>query len=236
MTLNKESDPGKRVIPWSAEELIPRKQQVMTSIGISEGVKIPEEILALYAEAMEEFRNLSDPKGFYKIIAKKDLNRIYKGEGSNDFETPAELIYKRSDNLALFVFTLGVKVSDRIHDLMVEKDYPLGYMMDRIASESVENAAAFAEIDFAKSSKTEKAFLYSPGYCGWHITAQHKIFEFLKPEEIGVTLSDSSLMSPIKSVTGILISGEKDIHRFKNNYSFCKSCIGFSCRSRIASL
>ena len=43
---------------------------------------------------------------------------------------------------------------------------------------------------------------YSPGYCGWPTRGQRPLFDALRPEEIGVTLNDSCLMSPIKTVSG----------------------------------
>lgn len=48
---------------------------------------------------------------------------------------------------------------------------------------------------------------YSPGYCGWHVTQQQLLFSCLPEFPCGVRLSDSSLMSPIKSVSGIIAYG-----------------------------
>ena len=216
-------------------ELVPSKHQVLATMGIDRSTPVPPEVEDLFEQGIEEFKKLSSPTGFYKPIIKKELDNIYVGLGQNETETPIELIYKRSDHLALFICTLGEKVSSRIDVLMKEKDYPLGYMLDRIASESAELAVEKAEQHFADQTNSEKALLYSPGYCGWHITAQEKIFEFLKPETIGVTINESSLMTPVKSVSGILMAGSKSNHNFKNNYSFCKSCQNFACRERIKS-
>ena len=77
---------------------------------------------------------------------------------------------------------------------------------------------------------------YSPGYCGWHITAQKKFFNFLKPGEIGITLNDSCLMTPLKSITGVLVAGPKDIHIFKNDYEYCDTCKNKSCLERMKRL
>ena len=220
-------------LPFCKDELLPNKQQVLATMGMENCSLVPPEVEDLFQQGIEEFKSLSSPKGFYKPISKKELKDIYEGKGQNETETPIKLIYKRSDHLALFICTLGEKVSSRIDILMKEKDYPLGYMLDRIASESAELAVEKAEQHFADFTNSVKALLYSPGYCGWHITAQEKIFKFLKPETIGITINESSLMSPVKSVSGILMAGSKSIHNFKNNYSFCKSCQNFACRERI---
>lgn len=46
---------------------------------------------------------------------------------------------------------------------------------------------------------------YSPGYCGWHVSEQQKLFSlFPVASPCGIQLTDSSLMIPIKSVSGII--------------------------------
>ncbi|MCP4146820.1 MAG: hypothetical protein GY757_03625, partial [bacterium] len=74
---------------------------------------------------------------------------------------------------------------------------------------------------------------YSPGYCGWHISGQRKLFDWLNPEAIGIRLNESYLMSPLKSISGVLTAGEASIHRFDNTFPFCAQCRTFSCRERM---
>ena len=54
---------------------------------------------------------------------------------------------------------------------------------------------------------------YSPGYCGWHVTQQKFLFSLLPERPCGVRLSESSLMSPIKSVSGVIAVGERIVKR-----------------------
>jgi hypothetical protein len=77
---------------------------------------------------------------------------------------------------------------------------------------------------------------YSPGYCGWHISAQKKLFEYLKPKEIGISLLESYLMTPLKSITGVLIAGKRTIHIFNADFPFCSKCKNHSCQNRIKQL
>jgi hypothetical protein len=77
---------------------------------------------------------------------------------------------------------------------------------------------------------------YSPGYCGWHISGQKMLFQFLRPEEIGISLLESFLMKPLKSVTGVLIAGKKTVHVFKPEFPFCSECKDHSCQQRIKAL
>ena len=77
---------------------------------------------------------------------------------------------------------------------------------------------------------------YSPGYCGWDITGQRKLFHALRPEEIGITLRESCLMEPLKSISGVLVAARPEDHRFDNTYQFCRTCSTQTCRSRIAEI
>lgn len=60
--------------------------------------------------------------------------------------------------------------------------------------------------------------------------------EYLQPEKIGISLNDNFLMSPIKSVTGVLVDGKKEIHIFETNFLFCSSCKHHSCSERMKKL
>jgi hypothetical protein len=43
-------------------------------------------------------------------------------------------------------------------------------------------------------------------------------------------------MTPLKSVSGVLVAGDKEIHRFKPKYPFCKVCQTHSCLQRMKML
>jgi hypothetical protein len=116
-------------------------------------------------------------------------------------------------------------------------------MLDGIASERAEIAAellagAFLSslVERGRADPGAGALSYSPGYCGWHITGQRKLLAFLKPEQIGISLNKSCLMTPIKSVSGVLVAGAPEIHEFDNDFDFCFDCTSWECRTRIASL
>ena len=54
---------------------------------------------------------------------------------------------------------------------------------------------------------------FSPGYCGWHVSEQQRLFSlFPTANPCGIRLTDSSLMIPIKSVSGIIGIGKNVRH------------------------
>ena len=67
---------------------------------------------------------------------------------------------------------------------------------------------------------------YSPGYCGWELKEQSKLFGLLPENFCGISLSDSMLMKPIKSVSGIIGIGENVIYdQYTCNYCRDVNCL-----------
>lgn len=67
---------------------------------------------------------------------------------------------------------------------------------------------------------------YSPGYCNWHLSEQKKLFRFFPKRMTGIQLTDSCLMLPVKSVSGIVAIG-KNVKKRPYGCDICNmpSCI-----------
>ncbi|MHB8579979.1 MAG: vitamin B12 dependent-methionine synthase activation domain-containing protein [Ignavibacteriaceae bacterium] len=61
---------------------------------------------------------------------------------------------------------------------------------------------------------------YSPGYCNWNVSEQHLFFSLLPQNFCGITLTESSLMLPVKSISGIIGIGSN----VKYSKYFCDKC------------
>jgi cobalamin-dependent methionine synthase I len=116
-------------------------------------------------------------------------------------------------------------------------------MLDSVASVAADTASEFLEKYYEKYLDRENllkplsaVLSYSPGYCGWDITGQKKLFEYLKPSQIGITINESCLMTPIKSVSGVLVAGDREIHFFQIGFSYCDLCKTQSCQERMSRL
>jgi hypothetical protein len=230
----------RRIIDISIEKIKPDPTAVFKTQGIPPTTQPAEQVKILYNSAEELFLNLAAPIGIMAEISINEFEEIFQGNGMNENETPLEYIFPKADNLALFAFTLGPEISREIETQSKTDGLALGYMLDAVASYSADKASEAAEGIFFNhlSSRGEvypltRVLLYSPGYCGWHISSQKKLFEYLKPEEIGIRLNESFLMVPLKSISGVLVAGNADIHRFTNNYPFCAQCKTRSCRERM---
>lgn len=228
-----------RIINFSINEIIPDREVVYKSQGIKQETKVPQKITDLYDYSLSLFKKDVEPKGIIKEISISEFSQIFQGNGENEEDTPVQHISPLADYLALFALTLGENISAAISGLFSRKDFALAYMLDSIASASADKAASIAELYFLlmlnkrkNINESSKTLLYSPGYCGWHISGQKQLFEKLKPESIGISLNNQFLMKPLKSISGVLIAGKKEIHNIDNDFTFCAQCKTFSCIDR----
>ena len=224
-------------------EIIPEKMEVFASQGVDPASKTVHKLQGILGESFDLFTSLAEPVSITSAIGIKDFEALYHGQGKNAGDNVLMHIYPRAENLAMFAITLGEKVSTKIEDLFAQNDYPMGYMLDSIASLAADKGSEILEEQFLAKLKAEnlatddtRVLGYSPGYCGWDISGQKKLFDYLEPGKIGITLNNSYLMTPLKSVSGVLVAGDKAIHRFKPNYPFCKTCKTHSCLQRMKML
>jgi hypothetical protein len=221
----------------------PDRATVLRSQGIPADARVPQRIGDLVRTTLDTYGELTAPRAVLAEIGIEQFGRVYVGEGNNAPRTPLERIYPRADRLALFAATLGQELSREIGRLFDANEPALATMLDAVASERADHAAELlAEhyrvglIDRGECGSETRVLPYSPGYCGWHITGQIRLFDYLAPQAIGMTLNASCLMQPLKSVSGVLVAGPADIHDFDNNFDFCDDCATQECRARIASV
>ncbi len=231
----------RRIVSIAPDDIAPEQDEPLVLQGLKAGTKPSAAVLDLYHDALALFLACVRPAGVFADISKDEFERVYRGEGRNETRTPVQEIFPRAERLALFAVTVGQKVHDRINGLFDASDFALASMLDSVASAGVERAADLLEARFEAAGMTREAkgrplvtMRYSPGYCGWHVSGQKQLFAFLKPDDIGIALRESSLMEPLKSASGVFIEAMPEVHVFDDTFPMCGSCEDHSCRDRIA--
>ena len=143
-----------------------------------------------------------------------------------DFEI-GQIIEKQlqgSEAYALFICTCGQEYEAYQQQLEAGNDMVRVFIADSLGSVIAEKCADEMEKNLQKS--IEKLGWYhtnrfSPGYCAWHVSQQQKLFPLFEGETCGVRLTESSLMLPIKSVSGIIGVG-KDVRRLDYTCGLCQ--------------
>ena len=172
-------------------------------------------------------RELCSPAADLVILSGPECNtenRSLKIEGET-FEL-GKVVFnflKKADELAVFLCTLGPAISETAKKELYEGDPVKGYILDTIGSIAVDVIMDKVQDELKEMKAKEGKKItnrYSPGYCGWHVQGQQKLFTFLQNNHSGVELTESSLMMPAKSISGLIGIGENV--RF-NQYS-CNIC------------
>jgi len=218
-------------------EVLPSKEDVLKFQGIKNIDDVSDVLINSLELSITLLKEKSQPIAIIEECSKTDFSDIYFGEGNNADDSPLPHIVKKAEKLHLFAVTIGENVSDEIYKHFNQNEFPIGSFIDSGASLTADNIVGILESRVQGAFPNRSSTLaYSPGYCGWHVSGQKKLFQFLKPDKIGITLNDSCLMTPLKSVSGVLVSGPSDIHIFDNNYSFCEECTTYSCKIRMKSI
>ena len=136
-----------------------------------------------------------------------------------------------SEAYALFICTAGLAFEQYQQQLKSEDDMVHVFIADALGSVIAEKCADRMEellqqnVDKLGWHHTNR---FSPGYCGWHVSQQQFLFPLFEGNTCGVRLTNSSLMLPIKSVSGIIGLGPNVRHI---DYS-CGLCTFTHCYKR----
>ena len=197
------------------EELNIMREIIEEYMGYPPG-QAPEPVPELIEDSLSKAPVLCEIQGGYVLAG--DLHRADDRMSITVddvlFETKRIIVnqLKKADRAILFLCTAGPDIVNKSKKLMSEGDLMTGYVYDVIGSTVVESAMDLIHNDIEKNMALEGLGVtdrYSPGYCGWQVAEQPKLFSFFPEKYCGITLTESSLMDPIKSVSGIIGVGEK---------------------------
>ncbi|HSH19736.1 MAG TPA: vitamin B12 dependent-methionine synthase activation domain-containing protein [Draconibacterium sp.] len=198
---------------YSFEDLGVEKNDLAVLMGFEEEA-IPEPFPKLIEQALNHAPSICNIRGGYKVFESNGLNTAKQTIkiGKYNFN-PSKIVttqFKNASSFALFICTAGSEISEYTKKLSSKGDPLLGYVFDVVGSVTVEKATD--KIQKSLEEECQQAGLgisdrFSPGYCEWSVSEQQMLFALMPENFCGVTLSESSLMSPIKSVSGIVAIG-----------------------------
>lgn len=203
----------------------------------------PDPIPSMIEDVLANVKPYCDIQGGYRIF--ESFSRDKKNHLATlddvtfNIKPIVSNLIRKAEKAALFVCTAGEGVSRWSKELMSEGDLMKGYVVDVVGSEIVEKAMDkiqnILEADMKKKGLgiTDR---YSPGYCDWQVSEQQKLFSLFPNNFCNIRLSETSLMYPIKSVSGIIGIG-KNAEKKGYTCDFChvKDCIYRKKRTHISS-
>jgi len=194
-----------------------------------------EMVQDMIGKALLEACDLCNIRAEYRVYNEVILNDIDKSLTVNNIHfnirEAAFQQLKNSESVAVFACTAGDGIGKKSRELMIEGDPLMGYILDITGSLVVEAIASLMHNDLAESviiSGQKISNRYYPGYCGWSVDEQYKLFSLLPDNFCGIRLTDSALMDPVKSGSGIIGIGE---HVKYTRYT-CSYCNRMDCTYR----
>lgn len=217
---------------YSFNELLIVKNDIAELMGFEEQ-NIPEPFPQYIEYALNNAPSICNIRGGFKVFDKNEINVENNTIKIEEYVfNPSKIVvtqFKNASSFSLFICTAGKEITEYAKELSLNGDPILSYVFDVIGSVTVEKATD--KIQKSLEEECQKLGLnisdrFSPGYCEWSVSEQQKLFALMPENFCGVSLSESSLMSPIKSVSGIIAIG-KDVKQKGYQCNWCneKNCI-----------
>ncbi|MDR0540584.1 MAG: hypothetical protein LBH19_00040 [Dysgonamonadaceae bacterium] len=159
-------------------------------------------------------------KGGY-ILRKADKVHLHTGAQIKSYMKGAEY-------LALFTCTAGTIFTDLASRYNQAGDYLEAFVADAIGSLTVEKAMDTIQTQLEEEMKAGGLSItnrYSPGYCNWPVSGQRELFDAMGEMPVAISLTESCLMLPVKSVSGIIGVGRN----MKKRAYACRICKNKNC-------
>ena len=194
----------------------------------------------LIEDACQDARLLAEPRGIWQLYDYDCEGQIVKADPPFHIEgTKIGKHLAGCDKVILLAVTVGEAIEDMVTKRFADGEYASSVLLDAAATTAVEQLADGME----KAIKPKMAaqgygmrWRFSPGYGDWPLEQQPELIRVTKCESIGITLSESKMLVPRKSVTAIIglykeVKGSGEAAHSPNG---CAACDKLDCPSRKA--
>ncbi len=182
---------------------------------------------AAFAEALAEVKRVSEPVVAWDRfpIQKMQHEKIVLANGVKIGGGPVVPVTGGAEELVVAVCTIGREADERIRFYQQNKEMFKGLLLDELASWAVDMVrqefCRWVEEEAKRDGRRTSTPL-SPGESAWSVEDQRVIFSLLAADLIGVTLTDTMIMYPLKSLSLILGTGRQPMGvEGASNCDFC---------------
>lgn len=213
-------------------ELNINKQEIIRYLGY--GKNEPDRaVLAQIDSCVSELLRVSSMKTVNRIFPLKHLSagEILLGEMNIQSEKLSKHL-RNCDKAILFAATLGTGADMLIRRWSVA-DMSMALIMQASAAAVIEAYCDACQKELSDEAEKEGLYLrsrFSPGYGDFPLHYQKELLNLLDaPKRIGLTVTDSMMLTPTKSVTAVMgLTGEKE----SCNVRKCACCDAVDCPFR----
>ena len=181
------------------------RQETKRYAGLRKDQDFPEKLVD---EACNIVMMVKEPQTVWTVYPYDNCNACVQAQ--NEYFIPGNSLRKHLACATQVIFlsaTVGEMVEQAASDAFARGEYALGMLIDAAATAAVEQTAdelekllanQFAKLGFRMT------FRFSPGYGDWDLSEQDKVVKLANAEAIGVTLTDSLMLMPRKSITAVI--------------------------------
>ena len=186
---------------------------------------VDEETKKLLEESIAELKEISQLKYVYEIfdISKNNDSIYFENSAMHIKSNDLNNLFKYSKKAAVMAATLGFEVEKKIMYYSLS-NLSKAVVFDACAASYIESLCDYAEFEikeYALKSGCDITQRFSPGYGDVPISHQKEILNALSTQKlIGLSVSDSCILIPRKSVTAFIGIGKC----CETNYKPCFNC------------
>ena len=181
------------------------RQETKRYAGLRKGQDFPEKLVD---EACNIVMMLKEPQTVWTVYPYDCCHICVKAPDA--YFIPGNSLPKHLASSTQVIFlsaTVGEMVEKSASAAFARGEYALGMLIDAAATAAVEQTAdelekllanQFAKLGF------KMTFRFSPGYGDWDLSEQGKVAKLANAEAIGVSLTDSLMLMPRKSITAVI--------------------------------
>ncbi len=212
--------------------------KVLRLLGAREDHRVSNASLRRIEAMTRDVRTMLTPQLSYRVVdlAARDRGGFQLAGGTRFRSPKMARALAKAETVCCFVATVGPVVDMEIQKKMKERQYAEAYVLDAIGSMSAEHVVEqfYQRMARKQSSNNGGVTLrFSPGYCDWPLQEQRSLFELFKNTDTPeIVLSDSCLMSPRKSISGLFGLLPAGVAGVNPLYNPCNTCAKRDCIAR----
>lgn len=211
-----------RDFPFDIDE-----RSVLRHQGYRKSSKVSDRVRELLDDAMKSAKTLARPQGIWLVdrIASSTEDSVKLSRGMEIRSKLLARVLRGCTEAVMFAVTVGPDVEAESARLMDEGEAAEAVMLDSAGGEAAEGCANYLNTLVQRDAHRRGLHLtprFSPGYGDWQLENQRELFEALSPGKINITLTESCVMIPRKSISAVLGLGPLD--KIRTGTSPCKQC------------
>jgi len=201
------------LLKWGPADIAINSDEVLRYLGYKPGKRISSRVERMLEREIEAAYRLIVPRGYFCTVDAPAL--------------PSIRLFQDAEKVAFGVATIGSRLERKVNALFQQGEAARGVLLDAVGSVAAEAVTDLVNREVNRYAsglgfKTTRRF--SPGYGPWHVDGQHLVFQYLGKAagRIGITLTSSNLMIPLKSVSFAVKMGRGKMEEI--NLGRCASC------------